>query len=156
MAVLTALALGGCGGSTNGGGASFNLTEANDRQVTRLVATELGARTEEGDRRRVRDAVCTPRECTISYEADAPVLDTRDTLLEEQRPIWRQLFSDPDLRNAVLITYGQTVSVGGKESVSAALRVRCDRAAHREIDWRNIDAEGIRRLCGVRELVSFD
>jgi hypothetical protein len=122
-----------------------------------LIEGELGEEADIGDSR-VREVYCSGRPkhyCYAEYVADTPVL-SHDEILDDQRPVWATLFSDPRLRRAMLEAWGETVSVGGQETVSAVMRLTCDRAAHRQINWSNIDADGMRRLCDYSELVNFD
>ena len=54
------------------------------------------------------------------------------------------------------MVYGPTTDVGGKEDVSQVMLVVCDRKAHRQIDWENVDADGIKTICDYTPRVNFD
>lgn len=161
-ALIGMVAFGGCGDS---GGEDFEFTRATDTQVKRLVESRMGAtprdnvRDEIEGQRRVRGVECVARRsCVVRYVADQP-LDDDDAeaeILEAQRPVWRGLFSDRRVEKAKLVAVGSTVSPGGKTSISPVLELACDRAAHRQIDWGNVTAEGMRELCDYQPLVSFD
>jgi hypothetical protein len=125
-------------------------------QISAFLVEELGDETDY-DRPRVRRVECPTRDrCIVQYSADTPVFDVEDMLLEEQRPIWEKLFSDSRLEAATLVPHGMVTSVGGQESVSPVMRVTCNRAAHRQIDWDNVDADGMRALCNFVALVDFE
>jgi hypothetical protein len=122
-------------------------------QVERLFNDTLGA--ESGGNPRVKDAVCTRGACVVNYRSKEIVFG-QDEVLRDQIPIWKMLFSDRKLKRATLIPHSTVTSVGGKESNEPILRVTCDRAANRQIDWDNVDEDGIKALCAYRELVRFD
>lgn len=156
--------LGGCGESGDGDD-NFTLTRATNTQVERLITSELGAAVKDSldeeieGRPRVREVDCSQRRtCVVRYTADEPLSndDAEEEILEAQRPVWRQLFSDRQLKSGQLTALGETVSTGGKQSVSPVLELTCDRAAHRQIDWGNVTAEGMRELCDYQPLISFD
>jgi hypothetical protein len=157
---VVVLTTGGCGtgdgGSTDSGAktpaAPFRATNADVRAA---VTDKLGGKSDYG-KQRVRDVTCSHRRvCSVAYNADTPAFDVERELIEEQRPVWKVLFSDRKLRQASLLAYGQTTSVGGKGSLSPVVRVTCDRAADRQIDWDNVDQDGIKTLCTVTPLAKF-
>lgn len=118
---------------------------ANNAQVTRLFNEQLGA--ESGGKPRVIDAQCNRRTCFVNYRAKAIAINGERELFEDQRAVWRTLFSDPKLKSARLIPHTTVTSVGGKESNQAVLLLTCDRAAARQIDWSYVDVDGVKTLC---------
>jgi hypothetical protein len=52
--------------------------------------------------------------------------------------------------------WGETTSVGGQKEQSALLNLTCDRAAADQIDWSNVDEEGLKTLCTYEPLVDFE
>lgn len=142
-------ALAGCGGE------DFEFTKATSAQVRALVNDRLGS--DADGTARVRSVDCSNRKtCVVRYVVDEPVVDVSREILEDQRPVWGEMFKDRQLANARLEAYGTTVSSGGKDSVGAVLRLTCDREANRRIDWDNVTAEGMRDLCDYRALVNVD
>ncbi len=162
LILMVPLLAAGCSGGpgTSDGAAEF--TRATDGQVTRLIEGELGGETDAGGER-VRDVICVeglrPKgktDCTIQYVADTPAFSPEEELLRAQRPIWKALFSDPRFRRGRIMVYGPTTDAGGKEDVSQVMLVVCDREAHRQIDWDNVDGDGIKAICEYTPRVSFD
>lgn len=153
----------GCSGEPGTSDGATEFTRATDAQVTRLIEGELGDEPDSGGKR-VRSVIClradllpkAPDTCTIEYVADSAVSSPEEELLLAQRPIWKALFSDPALRQGRMLVYGPTVGIGGKESVSPVMFVECDRKAHRQINWDNIDADGIKAICDYDARVDFD
>jgi len=152
----------GCAEEPGTSAGATEFTRATDAQVTRLIEGELGDEPDSGGER-VRDVVCVeglrPKDatdCTIQYIADTPVISPEKEMLEEQRPIWKTLFSDRTFRRGRIMVYGPTTDVGGKEDVSQVMLVVCDRRANRQIDWDNIEADGIKAICEYEQRVSFD
>lgn len=73
-----------------------------------------------------------------------------------QKDVWKAIFADRRIREGTLLMTGDVVSVGGKESVEPILKVSCDRQAADQIDWDNVDLDGIKTLCNYHELVNID
>lgn len=152
----------GCSGEPGTSDGATEFTRATDAQVTRLIEGELGDEPDSGGKR-VRDAYCVrdlpPKgatDCTIQYVADMAVSSPEEELLRAQRPIWKTLFSDPRFRRGRIMVYGPTTDAGGKEDVSQVMLVVCDRKAHRQIDWDNVDGDGIKAICEYTPRVDFD
>lgn len=154
VAAAVAVALVGCGETVGEKGEPFTLTRATNAQVEELIATELGD-TDDGEARLVA-AVCQKRQtCVISYDTDEPAFNPEKEILHEQKPIWAQLFNDPNLQEAKITVNGPVTTVGGKEKVAKVMSVTCDREADDQIDWANIDTAGIKELCRVRTFVKL-
>ena len=128
---------------------------ANDASVVSLLEDKLGDDPEFGNSR-VRESNCNRITCTVQYNADTPVFSPEKELLNDMRPVFKKLFSDKKLKEAKLVPYGETTSVGGKKSVNPIMRISCDRAADDQIDWDNVDYKGVKALCDYTALVNFD
>lgn len=128
---------------------------AEDSAVVSLFEEEMGADPEFGDSR-VRESACNRITCTVQYNADTPVFNAEKELLNNMRPIFKELFRDKRLKLAKLVPYGETTSVGGKKSVSPVMRISCDRAANQQIDWDSVDHKGMKVLCEYTALVGFE
>jgi hypothetical protein len=119
---------------------NFQATEAS---VRRLVIKELGP-TAKGGYRRVRSVRCTGSRCTIRYVLDQP---GRGKALEEQRYLWKVLFSDRRLKQATIVARaGPTTASDGREQ-PGSFTVSCTRARTRTVDWDTITAERLAALC---------
>ncbi len=102
---------------------------------------------------------CRGPECRVFYEVQETggfLLSPQEAIFEEQRRIWRKLFSRPETEEATILVDGPVVSVGGKESVKPILRTTCDRQAANQINWENVQLDGIETLCDQIEFVNFD
>jgi hypothetical protein len=96
--------------------------------------------------------------CGVTYkiEGEAGLPNFEYTLVEEQAPVWEAMFSNPKFQGGFIQLEAAVQSAGGKElGIQPILRVRCDRAADREIDWQNIELEGLKQLCRWTELIKF-
>lgn len=85
--------------------------------------------------------------CTAEYNADTPVFDPEGELIDAQRPIFKEAFAIRKVKSLSIRTKGQVTSVGGKESIDSVMDITCDRAANSQIDWDQIDAGGVKKLC---------
>lgn len=102
----------------------------------------------------VRSASCSKYECTISLRPTMPFSDPERETLEEARPLFKRLFRLDTLDSATLKIYGKTTSIGGKESVSQVAELTCTRWAHDQIDWDNVDEDGMKALCSWEPMVN--
>lgn len=106
------------------------------------------------------DASCYPRAgtCDITYYMGdiLGLFDTSRELVDKQRDVWAALFDHPRFKKGTITLRGEVVTVGGKEKVADTLKVTCDRWAAKQINWNNVDADGLKTLCSWTELVSFD
>jgi hypothetical protein len=92
--------------------------------------------------------------CGVTYEIDELVgIDADEELLNAQRDVWETLFANPRFKEGFVELEAPVETVGGKESVDPVLRVRCDRAAARQIDWGNVQSDGMKQLCRWDQLV---
>jgi hypothetical protein len=94
--------------------------------------------------------------CGVTYEIGELVgIDVEEELLDDQREVWPVMFADPKFQAGFIELEADAETVGGKTVVEPILRVRCNRAADRQIDWENVKAEGIKQLCRWEELAKF-
>lgn len=92
--------------------------------------------------------------CGVTYEIDDLVgIDTDEELLNAQRDVWETLFANPRFKEGFVELEAPVETVGGKESVASVLRVRCNRAAARQIDWDNVQSDGMKQLCQWDQLI---
>lgn len=157
--VTLLVAMVGCGSETGSGedhsstnpSAPFHATSG---QVRAFVADHL--RNDEEDGGQVRDAICTRGSCTVVYDAGEILgIDSERELLDQQRGIFRRLFSGRAIRSVLLVAWGKVTTVGGKEQAAPILRVRCTRSAADQIDWGNVDVDGIKALCDWTPMVKL-
>lgn len=136
--------MGGCGGPSAG-----------DVDITVSAAAIEDVVEEAIDESPEPVAACDGRRsCDVTYTIPELVgIDTDLELLEQQRVVWAALFSDPMFDEGTITLRAPVVSVGGQESTDDVLRVRCDKAAARQIDWEAVDADGLKTLCAWQELV---
>jgi hypothetical protein len=94
--------------------------------------------------------------CTIAYTVQEPngMLPSDDELLLPTRQIWKALFTDPQFQNGTITVSGPTTSVGGKSEISPLFNLFCDRDAASQIDWNNVQLNGLKTLCNYTPLVS--
>lgn len=103
------------------------------------------------------DVRCDGRQfCEVSYKVEIIGIDTNQELVLAQSEVWKGMFDDPQFDGGVITLRGPVTSVGGKQSTADVLRVACNRQAARQINWGNVDADGMRALCNWQELVNFD
>lgn len=101
---------------------------------------------------------CRGDECRVYYrrgETLGVLISSQEEILEEQRRIWRTMFSRPQTKEATILVEGPVTTVGGKSKVAPILDVTCTRAAANQINWNVVDVDGMRALCDWRELVDF-
>lgn len=101
---------------------------------------------------------CTGSRCAVDYrrgETLGFLVSAQEELLEEQRRIWRTMFSRPQTKEATILVRGPVTTVGGKTKVAPVLKVTCTRAAANQINWDAVDVDGMSALCDWRELVEF-
>lgn len=98
----------------------------------------------------VPGATCTDEiRCNITYTVQEPVDSDYDLeLVLPTRQIWKTLFTDPRFQGGTITVDGPTTSIGGKKSTSDLYSLTCDRRAAQQIDWDNVDGDGLRQLCG--------
>lgn len=130
---------------------------ATTKTVKALVIAELGDGPTDYGKPRIVGVDCDKDRaaCRIAYGADTPVFDPEGELLDATRPIWKKLFSDPKFEKASITIWGQTTTVGGKDSYDPVLRLFCTREANDLIDWDKVDAGGLKQLCDYTALVKL-
>lgn len=127
---------------------------ATSSQARAFVADHLRGGPNDGAR--VRDAICSRGSCTIIYDTGGIVgIDAPRELLDQQRDIFRKLFSDRSINAVLLVAWGQVTTVGGKNRTAPVLRVRCARSAADQIDWGNVDVGGMKALCDWTPMVKL-
>jgi hypothetical protein len=125
-----------------------------DEQVTEVVTDELGDDAP-GDLPRIRSVECIARRCTVEYNADVPFSRPEREIMADQTGIFDRLLNDLKLPAATLVPFGEVTSVGGKKSQEAVMRIRCDQAANAQIDWDNVDNDGMKAFCTYIPLINF-
>jgi hypothetical protein len=54
-----------------------------------------------------------------------------------------------------IAAYGPVTTAGGKTKQALLLNVDCKKSAADQIDWDNVDVNGIEQLCIVHQFVKF-
>lgn len=147
-----------CSTESDGGSGKTDFEVARD-QFSRATPAELEALVDTLIDDSKPKATCSGSTCEVTYDGGevlGVLISPQEELFEDQRRVWDIAFRDSDLNALTLVTLAETVSVGGKEATSPVLRVTCDRDADRQINWNNVDVEGIQALCDYTELVNFD
>lgn len=103
----------------------------------------------------VRDADCGPTYCMISLRPTTPLFDAEEEVLNDTRPLFRKLFRLKTLQDATITIYGKVTTVGGKEEVSQVGEISCTRKAARQIDWSNVEPDGLKELCSWAQLANY-
>jgi hypothetical protein len=93
--------------------------------------------------------------CTISYTLQAPnnaLVNTHVYAEDEQiilptRQMWKAMFTDPQFQSGTITVSGPVNTLGGKTETSIYYTLTCDRSAASQIDWNNVDGNGLRKLC---------
>jgi hypothetical protein len=108
----------------------------------------------------VKSARCDPDlgYCEIVVAKDISGFGSdRDETTEQTKEAFKAAWGwKPQPKKVAVVVRTDLVSVGGKESEGDAMVVECDRAANADIDWGNVDAEGLRTLCDTRPQIRFD
>lgn len=101
---------------------------------------------------------CSGPSCQVEYtrgETLGFLLSAQEEFLEEQRRIWETMFSRKATKTATITIRGPITTVGGKSRIEPVLETTCTRAAANQIDWSQVDVDGIETLCDQNELVNF-
>jgi hypothetical protein len=125
-----------------------------EEQVTEVGNDELGE-DGPGDLPRIRSVDCIARRCTVEYNVDTPFSRPEREIMADQTGVFDRLLNDLKLPAATLVPFGEVTSVGGKKSREAVMRIKCDQAANAQIDWENVDNDGMKALCTYIPLIDF-
>lgn len=165
MAAVTAAFLAGCGEAADESPtqtevrkppAKFAGTDRSARVVARQ-AYEAGPDGKNQDGvRLVREASCNEQTCVVDLRPREPTFNVEREYIEATRPLFKRLFALKSLTEAKVNVYGKVTSVGGKESVALIASLTCDRSAARQIDWDNVDVDGLKLLCEWFPMVKLD
>jgi hypothetical protein len=121
--------------------------QATGPSLERLVETVLGRTTVDGGRR-VLSARCKAGRCRIVYVSDVP---GGGKILEDQRGIWRKLYSNRQIRQTTLVVRsGPKDTAGGGKEIPPSLTITCRRSALRDIDWNRAPAAALASACRLR------
>lgn len=162
----------GCGlvvifaiGALGGGDDDSDSTSSNEpaapveeQQTTGFEKTLQDAVLESVDEKEFPTFWCRGEECRVYYRRGATagiLLSGQEEILEEQRRIWKTMFSRPQTKVARIRVDGPVTTVGGKTKVAPILDVTCTRAAADLINWNRVDVDGMSALCDWNELVDF-
>ncbi len=93
--------------------------------------------------------------CTIAYTVQEPVGWINDVeLMLPTRQVWKAMFTDPQFQSGTITVSGPAQTMRGKEK-SVFFTLSCDRGAASQIDWNNIDAQGLKTLCNYTQQIEL-
>jgi hypothetical protein len=103
-----------------------------------------------------------PSFCSVATKfRGTPLFGNEREAVEPLFPIFKELFrigtdeKGGRVASVFISVSGQVTTVGGKTKLDTILNAECDRAANSQIDWDNIDVDGLEQLCTVRKFVNF-
>jgi hypothetical protein len=143
--LVGALVLAGCGGSEEAK-APTSFT-ANDGSVSKIITEAINGGTSPG-LAKPPEVHCFNKECLISYVIKEPTGVSYE--LEEilpTRQVWKALFEDPSIKAAKITVEGPVESLGGKKETGEIYELECNREDASQIDWDNVDEEGMTKIC---------
>jgi hypothetical protein len=133
--------------------ASFTVSNDAVAKVVRdVIAGTIGATPLDGS----PTVNCTGEtNCTIAYTLQEPAgalvggeVDAADFQVTlPTRQMWKTLFTDPQFQSGAITVSGPVKSIGGKFETNTYYSLACDRSAASQIDWNNVDGDGLRTLC---------
>ena len=96
--------------------------------------------------------------CVVTKDIgdDLVGLDIDRELLDHQRETWANLAQVNGLIRAKVVLEGDTTDVAGNAGTSSILSVLCDGKQVRRINWEDVDANGVKRLCDWQQEVNID
>ncbi len=150
--LVVAVALAGCGETEYKAPSSFT---ANDANVTAAVNEAIGTGGGAGPGLAQPPTVnCFHDECSISYVLKEPTgISFNHELMEPTRQVWKAIFTDPSIKAAKINVEGPLESVGGKSSTGTIYSLECTREDAEQIDWDNVEADGMKKLCNYQKEV---
>lgn len=104
-----------------------------------------------------------PGQCSIQVRMkDEPVFGHEDEYIYPMRGIFKDLFATARVSSRLLpvdevfiAADGPVTTVGGKTKEALVINADCKKAAADQIDWGNVDVNGIEQLCVVHKFVKF-
>jgi hypothetical protein len=93
--------------------------------------------------------------CTIGYTVQAPtgaLIETHVYAEDQQvilptRQMWKALFSDARFQYGTITVSGPVKTIGGETETGTYYTLTCDRNSASQINWDNVDGNGLRTLC---------
>lgn len=82
-------------------------------------------------------------------------LDIDRELLDHQRETWASLAQVKGLIRAKVVLEGDTTDIAGNAGTSSLLSVLCDGKQVHRINWEEVTAEGVKRLCDWQQEVNI-
>jgi hypothetical protein len=136
------------GNSTSGSTTSAPPSKpGNDDQVKGIV--------EDGGTFTYRSSDCTAQTCTVDAKIGTTLFGSEHEVVEPMFPVFKGLFGLKPYRRVTINAYGDVTTVGGKSQVAKVLTESCSHSANAQIDWDNINMDGIHALCNEFRFVKF-
>ncbi len=149
--IVGALLLAGCGDS-EGFKAPASFT-ASDESVSKAVTEAINGGTSPG-LAKPPTVNCSAGECSINYVIKEPTgISFDDELMQPTRQIWKALFEDPSTKAAKITVEGPVTSVGGQKSTGTIYWLECTREDASQINWDEVEADGMKKLCNYHKEV---
>lgn len=164
--VLIAAVASGSGGSSSksahSGAASSSNTGDSTSGTTNPAppektgnADQVKGIVEDGGTFTYQTSTCTGRTCTVNVKIGETLFGSEHEVVEPMFPVFKGLFGLKKYRLVTINASGEVTTVGGKKEVAKLVQVACTRSANRQIDWDNIDMDGIHALCSELRFVKF-
>lgn len=154
IVVLALIAVGIVVGPSGSGSSAAGQAAASPKSALQSTIEDAGAEYAPGGR--CPSAAGTWCRARIKYTPSGIGSDREDADGEAIRVLGALAQARPDARGIEVTQIADLKSVGGKASRGAAYRASCTAAANRQIDWTGIEPAGLRKLCVVDELVTFE
>jgi len=150
--VVLVIIIGGIATAISGGGSSGNAPSSftvSDSAVVGLVKNVINNASDSPGLQGTPQANCNGEtNCRITYTVKEPAgISTDLELIVPTAQIWKGLFEDSNFQNGTIEVEGPLTSVGGVSSNGPLFRLSCDRSAASQINWDNVDGNGLRTLC---------
>ena len=146
LIVVIASIAGSGGGGSGKAPSSFTVS---DSAVVDLTKNVINNTSDSPGLQGTPQADCTGEtQCDITYTVKEPTgISTDLELIQPTAQIWKGLFEDPNFQSGTITVSGPVTSVGGVNSNGPLFMLSCDRTAASQINWDNVDGNGLRTLC---------
>jgi hypothetical protein len=148
LVVIIAVIVSAVSGSGGSGNAPSSFT-VSDGAVVALVKNVINNTGSSPGLQGAPQANCSGEtQCDIKYTVKEPTgISTDLELIQPTAQIWKGLFEDSNFQNGTIEVDGPLTSVGGISSNGPLFTLSCDRNAASQINWDNVDGNGLRTLC---------
>jgi hypothetical protein len=153
--VVAGIATGGGSGSSSTRGTSGQPVGVPTPHPNPGSANNVKSVVENGETFTYLKSQCTGKTCVVSVKQGETTFGSEHEVIEPMFPVFKGLFAMKPYKSVKIIAYGPVTSIGGKTSTAKTASVRCTQAANKQIDWDNIDMNGIHALCTEQQYVNF-